>query len=119
MEIASAVEGIVLPVHPNFEKDQTTDADKLIIHDMLIPNPFSLKNVNNFNLSPPFGLYDISNYLMYHRHSTDHNKQGLAAYRSFEDYRLFDDGYVESLPTAQLNQGGVHICCIYAFVLTQ
>ena len=33
--------------YPNFEKDQTTDADKLIIHDMLIPNPFSLKTVNN------------------------------------------------------------------------
>ena len=50
---------MVLPVDPNFEKDQTTDADKLIIHDMLIPNPFSKKTVNNFNLWPPFGLYDI------------------------------------------------------------
>ena len=38
---------MVLPVDPNFEKDQTTDADKLIIHDMLI------------HLWPPFGLYDI------------------------------------------------------------
>ena len=94
VEIASAVEGIVLPVHPNFEKDQTTGADKLIINDILIPNPFSLKNENNFNSSPPFGLYDISNYLIYH--STDYNKQGLAASKSFEDYRLFDDGYVES-----------------------
>ena len=27
-------------------------------HDMLIPNPFFLKTVNNFN-SPPFGLYVI------------------------------------------------------------
>ena len=52
---------------------------------MLIPNPFSLKNVNNFNLSPSFGLYDIFNYLIYH--TTDYNKQGLAAYKSFEDYR--------------------------------
>ena len=94
VEIASAVEGIVLPVHPNFEKDQTTGADKLIINDILIPNPFSLKNENNFNSSPPFGLYDISNYLIYH--STDYNKQGLAASKSFEDYRLFDEGYVES-----------------------
>ena len=59
VQIASAVERMVLPVDPNFEKDQTTDDDKLIIHDMLIPNPFSLKTVNNFNSSPPFGLYDI------------------------------------------------------------
>ena len=26
-----------------------------------------------------------------------------------EDYRLFSDGYVESLVTAQLNQEGVHV----------
>ena len=67
-EIAqSAVERKVLPVDPNFEKDQTTDADKLIIHDMLIPNPFSLKTVDNFNSLPPFGLYNILNTsLIYH-----------------------------------------------------
>ena len=29
-------------------KDQTTDAEDLIIHDMLIPNPFYLKTVKNF-----------------------------------------------------------------------
>ena len=33
----------------------------------------------------------------------------LAAYKSFEDFRLFDDGDVESLQTAQLNQEGVHV----------
>ena len=71
----------------------------LIIHDMLIPNPFSPKTVNNFNSSPPFGLYDI----------TDYDKQGLAAYKSFDNYRFFNDGYVESLLTAQLNQEGVHV----------
>ena len=98
---------MVLPVDPNCEKDQTTDADKLIIHDMLIPKPFSLKTVNNFNSSSPFGLYDIFNYLIYH--STDYDKQGLAAYKSFEYYRLFADGCVESLLTAQLNQEGVHV----------
>jgi len=48
----------------------------LIIHDVLIPNPFFLKIVNNFNSSPLFGLYDISDY----------NKQGLATYKSFDDY---------------------------------
>ena len=46
MEIASVVERMVLPVDPNFEKDQTTDTDKLITHDMLIPNPFSLKTTS-------------------------------------------------------------------------
>ena len=42
-------------------------------------------------------------------HSTDYDKQGLDTYKSFEDYRLFDDGHVESLLTAQLNQEGVHV----------
>ena len=50
MEIASAVERVVLPVDPNFEKDQTNNAENLIIHDRLIPNLFSLKTVNNFQL---------------------------------------------------------------------
>ena len=108
VEIASAVERMVLPVDPNFEKDQTTDADKLITYDMLITNPFSLKTVNNFKSSPPFELYDIFNYLIYH--STDYDKQGLVASKSFEDYCLFDEGYVESLLTAQLNQEGVQSC---------
>ena len=44
--------------------------------------------MNNFNSSPPFGLYDIFNYFIYH--STDYNKQGIAAKKSFEDSRLFD-----------------------------
>ena len=76
VEIASGVERMLLPVDPNFEKDQTSDADKLVIHDMVIPDPFSLKTVNNFNSSPPFGLCDIFNCLIYH--STDYDKQGLA-----------------------------------------
>ena len=56
MEIISAVERMVLPVDPNFEKNQTTDTDKLTIHDMLVLNPFFAKTVNNFNSSLPFGL---------------------------------------------------------------
>ena len=85
-----------LSVNSNFEKD-TTASDELIIH--------FLKTVDNFNAQPPFGLYDIFNYLLYY--STDHNKQGLAAYKSFEDYRLFDDDYVESLLTSHLKQDGI------------
>ena len=53
---------------------------------MVIPNPFFQKTVSNFNLSLLFGLYDIFNYLIYH--STDYDNQGLAAYKSFEDYQL-------------------------------
>ena len=33
VEIASAVERMVLPADPNFEKDQVNDAENLIIHE--------------------------------------------------------------------------------------
>ena len=36
VQIASAVERMVLPIDPNFEKDQTNDVGTLIIHDMVI-----------------------------------------------------------------------------------
>ena len=51
--------------HQEVRKGDTTALDELIIHGMLIPNPFLLKTVNNFNVSQPFGLYGIFNYLIY------------------------------------------------------
>ena len=77
------------------------------IHDMQIANPFTIKTQNNFIDSPPFGLYDIFNYLI--DHATEYDKQGLAAYKSYEDYRLFEDGYVESLEKATLLDCGLHL----------
>ena len=82
VEIPSAVERMVLLDDPKFEKDQKNDTGTLIIHDMVLPDPFFLKIVNNFNSSLPFRLFDIFNHLIYH--STDYDKQGLAAYKSFE-----------------------------------
>ena len=40
VEIASTVERMVLPVDPDFEKDQTTDTDKLTIMTSLFPTIF-------------------------------------------------------------------------------
>lgn len=103
VEIASAVEKLSLPVTSDlFEQDKS-----LIIHDMVIPNPFDVKAENDFTRSPPFGLFDIFNFLIFH--STDYDKQGLAAYKSFEDFRLFHDGYVESLLMTSLEHEGIHI----------
>ena len=42
-------------------------------------------------------------------HATDYDKQGLAAYKSFEDYRLFQDGHVRYLETLTLKEAGVHV----------
>ena len=37
VEITSAVEKMVLPVDPNFEKGDDPALDELIIHDLLLP----------------------------------------------------------------------------------
>ena len=94
--IAAAVERMMLPLDPNYEKENIEKNARrhLFIHDMQIPDPFVIKTRNDFIDSPPFGLYDIFNHLIYH--ATKYDKQGLAAYKSYEDYRLFEDGYVES-----------------------
>jgi hypothetical protein len=76
---------------------------------MEIEDPFTTSHdaIDYFNDSPPFGLYDIFNHLIYH--TTDYDKQGLAAYKPFDDYRLFGEGYVESLRTKTLSAEGVHL----------
>ena len=109
VEIASAVEKMMLPVDPNFERDNADSNRKgrLIIHDIQIEDPFSMKTKNDFIESPPFGLYDIFNHLIYH--TSDYDKQGLAAYKSYEDYRLFENGYVRSLETLTLKDAGIHV----------
>ena len=59
-------------------------------------------------LSVHFRLdHNIFNYLICH--STTYDKQGLAAYKSFDDYRLFEGGHVESLPTKTLSNERLHV----------
>ncbi len=109
VEIAIAVNKMMLPLNPNTKDKTTLENEKFYIDEMEIENPlYSKRNlVNDFTDSPPFGLYDIFNYLIYH--STEYDKQGLAAYKSFEEYRLFQDGYVESLLTETLLNARLHL----------
>ena len=68
--------------------------------------PHSLVSASGwFDMELP--LYDIFNYLICH--STTYDKQGLAAYKSFEDYSLFEDGYVESLLMKTLINERLHV----------
>ena len=107
VEIAVAVQKMMLPIDVNFEK--VNDDQHFVIHDMEISNRFTSPHnlLNNFIDSPPFGLYDIFNDLILH--SANYDKQGLAAYKSSEEYRLFQDGYVKSLLTETMSKGGVHL----------
>ena len=76
---------------------------------VLRSNPLSSahKYVNDFNALPPFGLFNISSHLIYS--STEYHKQGLAVYKACNDYRLFEEGYIESLLTKPLSSVGVHL----------
>ena len=49
----------------------------------------------------------LSFYLIYS--IAKYDKQKLAAYKSFDDYCLFDEGYVESLMTTVLRDEGMHL----------
>ena len=42
-------------------------------------------------------------------HFADYDKQGLAAYKAFDEYHLFQDGYVESPLTHTISEVGVHL----------
>ena len=62
---------------PVLDYAKSEEEYKLIIHGVEIEYPLSSAHeyVNNFNASPPFGLFDIFNHLLYS--STEHDKQGL------------------------------------------
>ena len=81
---------------------KSKEENKLIIHGVEIEDTLSSAHeyVNDFNASPPFGLFDIFNHLIYS--STEYDKQALAAYKAFDDYRIFEEGYVEFLLTKPL-----------------
>ena len=107
--IACAVEEMSLPLvfQVSEAQEQLNINRRLRVHDVQLPDPFKMNVLNDFKHSPPFGLFDIFNHLIYH--SSEYDKQGLAAYKSYENYRLFYDGYVESLLTAYRQDAGVHV----------
>ena len=99
VEIAKSVEKMLIPV---LDYAKSKEENKLIIHGVEIQDPLSSAHeyVNDFNASPPFGLFDIFNHLICS--STEHDKPGLAAYKAINDYCIFEEGYVESLLTKPL-----------------
>ena len=65
-------------------------------------NPLLLHYLPSFTPSdiPEFGLIDIFNYLLFSR--ADYDQKKLKAYKSFDDYRLFEDGHVRSLELSSI-----------------
>ena len=99
--IACAVESMKLPLknRVTVEEEEQNLTRRLFIRDYQLADPFTIKVENDFRSSPPFGLFGIFNHLIYH-----------AAYKSYEEYRLFREGYVESLKACYLKEADVHVC---------
>ena len=107
--IACAVEEMRLPLLNSVsEAEEKLSLDRRLKHyDVQLPDPFKIAVFNDFKHSPPFSLFDIFNHRIYH--SSDFDKQALGAYKSYENYRLFYNGYVDSLLTAYRQDAGVHV----------
>ena len=97
VEIAKSVKKMLLI--PVLDYATSKEENKLIIHGVEIEDPLSSahKYVNDFNTSPPFCLFYIFNHLICSY--TEHDKQALDAYKAFDGYRFFEEGYVEPLLT--------------------
>ena len=97
-EIAIAVKQLDLPVDPDFRRDSVYNdiQSKLKKAGLSNENPLNIDGyTSDLSHIPDFGLIDVFNYLIFNK--SDYDGRKLKGYKSFEDYRLFYDGHVESL----------------------
>ena len=89
---------------PNLEECNTSKIiEGKLIKIGLTRDPTSLNDTSRTQQTaiPPFGLTDIFNYLIYSR--TDYDKRKLKAFKSFDDYKLYQDGHVRKLEMCKQN----------------
>ena len=97
-------------IHTMHDKVCGEKGNELFINDMHIGDPFTMTDlVNNFIDSPPFSLHDNFSFLICLSTAYICNKQGPAAYKSFDNFLLFEGGYVESLLTKTLMNERLHV----------
>lgn len=97
-EIALSVNALNLPVDPDYQQDSVLHDIKGKLKRAGLPdkNPLELAGYTaDFTDNPLFGLIDVFNYIIFNK--SDYDGKKLKGYKSFEDYRLFYDGHVESL----------------------
>ena len=99
--ICEACDSTSLPLNPDLEEtpEQSLSSYKNKLAQLGVQDPFSIvekfKEINNLNDLPSVGLYTIFNYLLNSR--SDYDDKKLNAYKSADDYRLYDDGHVEKV----------------------
>ena len=99
IELAKAAEDVKLPVDPDFENDSL----KACLEERLtlpagkqVPDPFVMTHLSkDMSCLPSFGLLDIFNHLIVSK--TEYDKEMLASWRTFDEYKLHQNGHVRDL----------------------
>ena len=88
---------------PVLDYARSEEENKLIIHGVEIEYPLSSAHeyVNDFNASP-HSVFSIFLTISYTVPQNMISKGLHAAYKAFDDYGIFEEGYVESLLTKPL-----------------
>ena len=110
-ELAIAVQKLQLPEDPDYLGDSVQDCvDKKLSRAGLTQcKPLEISGyTSDFTNIPEFGLIDIFNYLIFNR--SDYDGKKLKGYKSYDDYRLFYDGSVQSLEFNSLEN---HKNCLF------
>lgn len=118
VELSVCVDKLSLPVDPDCTSNNTKTAIQGKWERVgCKKNPASLCYSDDFTHSPQFSLLDLFNYLICSR--SDYDRRGLAAYKSFEDYKLHFDGHVSSVTFCYLsaNECTRPLCAYSAEVL--
>ncbi|XP_063438313.1 uncharacterized protein LOC134719237 [Mytilus trossulus] len=111
VRLCTAVEGLNLPLDPDMCTDRVTNTVAELLKSNGIDNMSSLQGfTKDLSNIPNVSLYDVFNYLLYNTSNYDRRK--LKAYKSSEDYRLYFDGYVESLEMTELNSLFIFLAAI-------
>ena len=96
VQICQACSAISLQTDPDFACHDSARDLKKKLTDLNLTNPFNVDGfTNDLSELSPIGLYDIFNYLLETR--TDYDGKKLKAFKSADDFRLFQDGAVEDL----------------------
>lgn len=102
VRLCTAVDALNLSLDPDMCTDRATNTVADLLKSNGIDNMSSLQGfTKDLSNIPNVSLYDVFNYLLYK--TVNYDRRKLKAYKSCEDYRLYFDGYVESLEITELN----------------
>lgn len=116
VKIVECAASLNLDCDPDYNNDESSVPSKLSkIGLPLDTNPLEMSGYSaNFNEVPDFGLIDIFNYLICSK--CDYDGKKLKAYKSYDDYRLFEDGHVDDLLFNPLTEMNSDFCLFKAYV---